>query len=734
MASEPKNPDLGIGQGQSLARQVEQLAVTEEPKDPSWAPVDHVLQTKEKGILVALLKKPGTGGPEVRPYIHQYPVDKASPMAQGLANKTQTLLEHPSFGLYYTPTRFSKDAPDSTVLDEDSLIVDPQANFNYEGSWPGTISVEGFGYEWWDLEAKNNPTKEPASTKIELPSVENKIILARIDELKNASAHLSDNTEKEDADLKELIGEAGIKLGQGSDLAAGIQSLYSILNRPESVDFSQRLSFDFEATTRDLRFPKSRIFDLYSHIIIAKELARRLEVAPYASNGFTPKVWSSLIIQHLWLTNTKLVMKPPVPEFVGIKRRGTLDKFKAEKLRKEAMRLDSKGKMHEAHDLLGKAIKLDPSSVKAWINRGVVAKSLGKHMRASSLADFEAALKIDPNNIDALGHIGLDALGAEDFTRSREAYERAVGLIKGSRVKSDVRATIEKMLAVAKEKEDMEALQLKFPKDEATKSKLLRQRAAKEWDLGTASVEVQSVVHEQQVEGLLAFAEKMEWPYMGELRTAARAAYGRILARDDVPVQVVDWLMGVTLPGRWMAFKIMANIIHLTPSVGKKVGISSSMDSGLVLPTQTYWPIRSVLGRVLAPLPGLSSACGWIGPCPKVEFDSAEDAAKHVELDAASVAPTPTIEVAEGRDLSYHVDTRRALLKRSDGEDEEAYVATIMDESNWSIPEPPVPQQEPAAVQLKSIKLKKTNSKFGVSVAFSGDEKLVTLRARGQGP
>ena len=51
--------------------------------------------------------------------------------------------------------------------------------------------------------------------------------------------------------------------------------------------------------------------------------------------------------------------------------------------------------------------------------------------------------------------------------------------------------------------------------------------------------------------------------------------------------------------------------------------------------------MRTVLGRVLGCLPGFVSMCGWIGPCPLVEFDPPprEKMLCHVRLKARPVVP-----------------------------------------------------------------------------------------------
>ena len=56
------------------------------------------------------------------------------------------------------------------------------------------------------------------------------------------------------------------------------------------------------------------------------------------------------------------------------------------------------------------------------------------------------------------------------------------------------------------------------------------------------SPETHSHVHQQQVDGLLHFAERMKWSYINETRDYAEDAYAKLRSGDATPIHLHDWL------------------------------------------------------------------------------------------------------------------------------------------------------------------------------------------------
>lgn len=245
---------------------------------------------------------------------------------------------------------------------------------------------------------------------------------------------------------------------------------------------------------------------------------------------------------------------------------------------------------------------------------------------------------------------------------------------------------------------------------ESDKEKAHNLRSAfldEDWEIMGKTPGPHSLVHEQQVEGLLHCAGRIKWPYINETRDYAEDAYSTIRGGGTINIHLYDWLFGLTLCGKWFAFKIMTALILCTPSIRYKVGIAHNYECGLSLPTRSYWRVRTVLGRVLGCLPGMISLCGWIGPCPRVDFEpSLPPKPRHICIKTRCVAPIEhRSDSTDGIiDPGGHYDPYSAT-RIQPNEEIDPYLADMKDSSKWIIPEPPV--HDISTCSIESIKLTK---------------------------
>lgn len=92
--------------------------------------------------------------------------------------------------------------------DEDYVLLNVESEPRYENERPGTVTVEGFGFECWDYESlhgKNRSQTIMVSTA-DLPSVPAGKLLRRINELQHNQHKFGWHTEEEKADLEEFFG------------------------------------------------------------------------------------------------------------------------------------------------------------------------------------------------------------------------------------------------------------------------------------------------------------------------------------------------------------------------------------------------------------------------------------------------------------------------------------------------------------------------------------------------
>jgi hypothetical protein len=105
------------------------------------------------------------------------------------------------------PSRDKYESPDS----EDYALLDPESHAKFENENPGTVTVEGYGLECWDFET-TKPSNRDNTIMVncsKLPVLRAKTLLRRIDELQNHAGKFGWSPDKEELDLKEIIGTLG---------------------------------------------------------------------------------------------------------------------------------------------------------------------------------------------------------------------------------------------------------------------------------------------------------------------------------------------------------------------------------------------------------------------------------------------------------------------------------------------------------------------------------------------
>ena len=207
-------------------------------------------------------------------------------------------------------------------------------------------------------------------------------------------------------------------------------------------------------------------------------------------------------------------------------------------------------------------------------------------------------------------------------------------------------------------------------------------------------------VHQQQTEGIIRFGEFLSWPYMDEVRNFMENALQNLISgKERISFDVCDWLYGLVLPGKLFRYCIMCCLVYASPSV-RSLGSAPFYDNGLVVKNKSYWPKRTVLGRVLGGLKNARSVCGWVGPVPAPE----NGASGWISLKARSVEiPTPV--------STTHTSLQGLGFEEDWTETPEAILQSITDSNEWIQVSPPSrPIDDPSCSVFKGIHLSEIQS------------------------
>ncbi|TQN72551.1 Heterokaryon incompatibility protein S, partial [Colletotrichum shisoi] len=245
-------------------------------------------------------------------------------------------------------------------------------------------------------------------------------------------------------------------------------------------------------------------------------------------------------------------------------------------------------------------------------------------------------------------------------------------------------------------------------------------------------IEIFSLVHERQVEGLVRFAELMAWPLLGEMRSYIEDAYAHIRAGGRASSHLWDWLFGTMLPGNAFVFTIMSALVAASPSIAG-LGAPRYFASGLVLNDRSYWRAKFVLGRVLGGLRGVKAANGWVGPCPLPVVGAA----------AGETTIAKGWWRVQARDVAFKIPQRLPSHADADegasfsnlgrvagGTSKADWVRTIGDQSKWVIPVGP--NGAPDVVKFRALRLKSVRRAADPGVDSDSGDKVDGMSNTGE--
>ncbi|KAL2810627.1 hypothetical protein BJX63DRAFT_434144 [Aspergillus granulosus] len=665
--------------------------------------VEEYIDEKLKGTMGIRISEPQkhTAHIEARVDWHYFddemPDDFSEDRAKGFVTAS-----HPAFDMYRRKKFIKRRGRHPLAPDDDEGFVyfDIESDPKYENENPGTVTVEGFGLECWDYE-HNFGTPRDEEFLIHrgaMPDVPACKVLRRLYELREGPEQVGWSRDLDEISLKEFIGDTGCNFSAESERGTHwwISYLYSILNRNDIFqNFLERSSVAI--TWADGPTGGVGWLNFLWQVVIAKELARQLERYPTAGTfGFTTQVLASLIIAQLWVQNTKIELEDLEIDKKELEQVVTPEqKQKAAHFAKTAHESND---IVRAIDLYTEAIELDRLAAVYRHKRAAALYADGDYKDATQ--DAYIATLLDAQDVDAWLQLGRAQLKLGQGKRAEASYRRATELA-GDDATEEMKRGLEEARTMQKAVIDA------INEETDTTKRIIMQKefADQDWETAQKRINVRSLVHERQAEGLLIFAERIKWPYLDEIRERVHSRYTELLSGTNLPLQLYDWVHGISLPGAWFAYKIMSALIRCTPSLTDDPGIAHYFHCGLSLPQVSYWRVRTVLGSVLGCIQGMISLNGWIGPCPPVTFDRPlPQKARHIRLNARRIAPLkPKTQSDSGsRDLQ-NMESKYEETDPKYGEDIEQYMTVMGDPTQWTLPEPP--KQEAAACTIQKINL-----------------------------
>ncbi|KAL4865797.1 hypothetical protein BDV12DRAFT_173887 [Aspergillus spectabilis] len=598
-----------------------------------WDTVQQLANEKRHGSLVFTIRYPAASSPRISAHVHRYREENGSRLIHSTeySDRGYIKAEHPSFELYRIQKKFLKRHSEEELDQEDYLLLDPEAYPVYEHENPGTVTVEGFGLDYWDAEiAFGRIARDPFPLALsDLPDIsfEYAALLRRLDEIRSQTQVALD-PEEQLAALTDCLGKQ-IWASTAGNLTNDrvVKLLCDLFRQQEDVSAWTTIS---ESATRLINPSSAQAWSFLVSMVTAKELALRLSTQSEPSvTGLSVPILALLIITDLWLQNTTLEMAEYSRLKNDVLERQTAgvteeEREKAAELLRQANEANDRKDLMAATALYQEAVSVNTSYYDPIQKRAEWVLTLSNYRGAVGEAAFLKVL--DPTRSAGYAILGRSCMGYKSYARARDAFYQAAQLA----TTEDEKGTMLAEMAKAEAASTAELQAIEDATDEKEKRALIRSRKVIEWDPSGRAMKLLPTKYERQLEGLILFAERMKWPYLSEVRRSFENAYYDWLAGDkNILFEQLDWLYAVMRPGKHFAQILMTTLINSTPTL-EKIGPALSQECGLVLPQCTYWRTRSVMGRVLGCVPGVTTLNGWIGPCPAVTLVSpANEAPPH---------------------------------------------------------------------------------------------------------
>lgn len=606
------------------------------------------------------------------------------------------------------------DVPEYEVV----RYFDCEANPKYQHVHPGTVTVQGYGIELWDYERTHGSGLRDVEKNYfyhigDLPEPGAKELIRRLNELRNEDEGraLGENLDYDEADLEEFVGESALAIADGEkSIDAMLYVCLAVLNREDTFkNFATRFTIAQEWTHLQGEGILG-IMGFFWQMVITGEIARRLDRSSTPikeqsqMDGMSLQVVASLIVYDLWIQNVDLKISDELP-MPPAKDISSEERIEAEVLLRMAEKFMADTRPDVAAESLEEAVAIDPANVEYRRRRchalhktaeldALIGDEEDSEMRYAELTvEAKYLTQYAPDDWQAWELLAEAQTGRGALKKGLKAYEQAQSVATSEEDKKCLGSKIvEARVALVDEFLDSVRLEDKVEQHEA-----LRGMRDWEYDFVGGIMRFHSNVHGRQEQGLVAFAKGIEWPHVDEAAQRIGSIYDRLYTggESNLPANIHDWLYGLVLPGRLFAYNLMACLAICTPSLS--LGVPPSASHGLILGDISYWPIQTVMGRVLGGISGIGSLAGWIGPCYSVTLD--------VEKGTESDNTSSWVSVS-GERVDLGLQRSGEILEFLDNDNTASYIVEIKEPAKWATPEPPV--RDTSQYPLKTVYLRPT--------------------------
>ncbi|KAL3444302.1 hypothetical protein BJX65DRAFT_311080 [Aspergillus insuetus] len=492
-----------------------------------------------QGALYFDISRPTKKDNYIRAQVHRYTSGEDGSQVQDVSDGEKGFVsaEHASFGQALLEEVLFKSSAGRPIDEkpEARVFTEIKSDSRYLNLHCGTITVEGFSRECWNYEQL---VRNTFNTELTNNECKHKFVFARLQQRmieleKKDLRKIGLDRAADDKEVMEFVGNLGCDEEERQWRAAqpvlvDSRTIPSAISQRLVDGHQQTASLSAGGLYRKWMGIKSQTGA--SWILLRIDLGQGTAAPIEVDNGWYPEftngLWAQLIVADQWFPNT-----PANDEERGL----------VEMMRRAGDSTLEAGRYNEAIELYSMAIGMDPTNATTRCQK--IRALLAKGIYSTAVKEASVAVRVAPTSMWAWHYLGLAYLQAECFTRADISFAKALALVESGKVPSG------QYEALTKTQEEIASEKAPFEN--------------KQPELCWMGV---STISQQQIEGIIRFAEEMQWPYLNEVREHAPRVCNDVSTGQCWIAVLHNWFCGLSLPGARFAHNIMPALISCSPS------------------------------------------------------------------------------------------------------------------------------------------------------------------------